>query len=211
MKTDWDLSLLYKTLEDPRIERDQKQADTAISAFARTYTKDKKHLKNPVALAEALEEYEKLITLPASRAGYYTAFRKELDVEDKAAEALAAKLTERGTKRGNKILFFTLELGKLSKAIQRKFLTAPALKPYRYWLKQLFDNAKYDLSEPEEKILSLKSDVSHGRWIQATENILNKKTVEFDGKTLPLPEAEGKVPTLPTKQRPQPFYKIQPA
>lgn len=201
MKTQWDLSLLYKSLEDPRIELDQRQADRAIADFAKKYRKDKTHLKNPTSLAKTLLAYEKLAELPAGRAGYYAAFRKELDVEDKAAEALAAKLEERGTKRGNKILFFILELGKIPKAIQKKFLAASALKSHRYWLKQLFDNAKYDLSEPEEKILSLKSDVSHGRWIQATENILNKKTIDFGGHALPLPEAEGKIATLPTNER----------
>lgn len=201
MKTEWNLSLLYTSLEDRRIERDQRQADTAIAAFAQKYRKNKKYLTDPGALAKALVEYEKLITLPASRASYYASFRKELDTEDKAAEALLAKLDERGTKRGNKVVFFVLELGKLSRATQNKFLTASVLKPYHYWLKQLFDNAKYDLSEPEEKILSLKSDVSHGRWIQATENILNKKTVTFGGKVLPLPEAEGKIATLPTTKR----------
>lgn len=201
MKTTWDLTLLYSSLTDPRIERDQKQADTVVAAFAKKYQKDKKHLKDPVALAKVLVEYEKLISLPASRAGYYTAFRKELNVEDKAAEALAAKLDERGTKRGNKILFFTLELGKLPKATQKKFLSAPVLKPYRYWLKELFDTAKYDLSEPEEKIISLLSSVSYDRWVQGTENILGKKTVLFDTKVLPLPEAEALVQTLPTKKR----------
>lgn len=209
MKTEWNLSLLYAGLKDPRIERDQKQADRTIAAFAQRYRKNKKHLKNPVALAKALADYEKLILLPASRAGYYSSFRKELDIEDKAAEALAAKLEERGTKRGNRILFFTLELGKLPKVTQKKFLTASVLKPYTYWLKQLFDNAKYDLTEPEEKILSLKSDVSHGRWIQGTENILNKKTVDFGGHALPLPEAEGKIATLPTKERRELYKRVR--
>ncbi len=201
MKTEWDLSLLYTGLKDPRIERDQKQADQAIAAFAKKYRKDKKYLKNPEALAKALTEYEKLATLPASRASYYTSFRKELNVEDKAAEALAAILDERGTKRGNKIVFFTLELGKLPKATQKKFLASPALKPFHYWLKQLFDTAKYDLSEPEEKVLSLLGSVAYDRWVQATENILGKKTVSHNRKTLPLPEAEALVQTLPTAQR----------
>lgn len=200
-KMEWNLSLLYKNLTDPQIERDQKQADKAINSFAKKYLKNKNHLKNAKALAVALADYEKLIELRATRAGYYVAFRKELNVEDKPAEALGAKLEERGTKRGNKIVFFALELGKLPKKVQQKFLVAPELQFYKYWLKQLFDNAKYDLTEPEEKILSLKSDVSHGRWVQATENILNKKVVSFKGKVLPLPEAEGKIATLPTKDR----------
>src|SRR6185295_13977379 len=111
------------------------------------------------------------------KAGYYTSFRKELDVEDKAAEALAAKLDNRGTKRGNLLVYFTLEIGKIDAKMQKKFLAAPALAPYRYWLKQLFESAEHDLTEPEEKILNLLGDVSFFQWVPATENILNKKTV----------------------------------
>jgi oligoendopeptidase F len=201
MKTEWDLALFYKDLKDPRIERDQKEADKKIAAFAAKYRKDKKHLKDPKALAKALAEYERLIGLPAGKAGYYTAFRKELNVEDKEAEALGAKLDERGAKRGNQIIFFTLEIGKLPAAMQKAYLAHPSLAPYRYWLHELFENAKHDLSEPEEKILNLLGDVSYGRWVQATENVLNKKTVTWKGKHLPLPEAEAMVQTLPTKER----------
>ena len=201
MKTEWDLTLFYDSLDDSRIDRDQKQADKAIAVFAKKYRKDKRHLKDPKALAKALAEYEKLMELPAARAGYYTSFRKELNVEDKAAEALAAKLDDRSTKRGNQILFFALELGKVPKAMQKRFLAAPVLAPYHYWLKQLFDNAKFDLSEPEEKVIALLGSVAYDRWLQATENILNKQTVEHEGKTLPFPEAIALIQTLPTAER----------
>ena len=41
------------------------------------------------------------------------------------------------------------------------------------------------LSEPEEKILSLLSDVSGERWVQAVDNILNTRSVAFKGKKMP--------------------------
>lgn len=201
MKTAWNLSLLYKSLSDPAIERDQKLADRAVASFARKYRKSKEHLKKPEALAKALTDYEKLFGMPATKAGYYVSFRKELDVEDKAAEALGAKLEERGTRRGNLLVFFALEIGKLPRVVQKRFLAASALAPYRYWLIQVFENAKHDLTEPEEKIVNLLGDVSYGRWLQATENILNKKTVEYKRKELPLPKAEAMIQTLPTNER----------
>lgn len=207
-KTAWDLNQLYTSAKDPKIERDQKKADLAIAAFARKYRKNKRHLTRASALANALLEREKLAELPSARTSYYVFFRKDLNVEDKEAEALGAKLEERRTKRGNQLLFFTLELGKIPKKTQEMFLSARVLQPYRYWLQQVFEDAKYDLSEPEEKILSLKSDVSHGRWIQATDNILNKKTVLFEGKTLPLPQAVAMVQTLPTVRRRALYTKI---
>ncbi len=200
-QTSWNLSSFYKDVTDPAIERDQRKADLAVAAFAKKYRKDKKHLKSPMALAKALEEYEKLILLPSSKAGYYVFYRKDLNVEDKAAEALGAKLDDRGTKRGNQLIFFTLEIGKVPLATQKKFLKAKELAPFRYWLKQVFEDARFTLSEPEEKILSLKSDVSSGRWVQATENVLNKQVVTFGKEILPLPKAESMIQNLPTTKR----------
>ncbi len=201
MKTTWDLGLFYKGLDDPKIEQDQKKTDAAVASFARARRKDKSYLKKPSALAKALIEYEKLLTLPGARAGYYAYYRKDLDVEDKSAEALLAKLQDRGTKRSNQLLFFTLGLGKISAPLQKKFLAAKELLPYRYWLTLLFKNAKYDLSESEEKILLLTSDVAYSRWIQATENVLNKMTIQFDGESIPLPQAQNILRTLPTEKR----------
>lgn len=201
LKTEWDLTLLYEGIDDQKIEQDQKAADRAVAAFAKKYQSDKRHLKNAKALADALSAYEDLIGMPATKASYYVSYRKDLNIEDKAAEALAARLDDRSTKRGNQILFFTLELGRIPKERQTAFLAAPVLAPFRYWLVQLFENARYDLSEPEEKILSLKGDVSHGRWVQLTDNVLNKKVIEFDGKQLPIPEAQGILQNLPTQKR----------
>lgn len=200
-KLEWDLSVFYSSVKDPRIEKDQAEADRAYAAFAKKYTSSKKHLSDPKALAKALTEYEKLATLPASKAGFYSFFRKDLNAEDKEAEALIAKLDDRGTKRSNKTLFFVLETGKVSKTTQKKFLAAKELTPFRYFLEEVFDDARFTLSEAEEKILSLKSDVSHGRWMQATENVLNKKTVRHKGKEMPLPQAEMSFHTKPTKER----------
>lgn len=200
-KTEWDLTQFYKSAQDPRIEADQKKADAAIAAFAATYRKSKKHLTAVTALTRALKDYEALMLIPAARAPFYAHYRKDLQVRDTEAMALSAKLEERGIRRANQILFFTLELGTIPKAQQALFLKAPQLSEYRYWLTQVFENAKYTLSEPEEKILMLKSDVSFGRWIDATQNILNKKVVRHKGKQVPLPEAQGLLPYLSRTER----------
>lgn len=197
----WDLSKLYKGLDDPQIEKDQKRADSVVDAFVTRYAQSTTWLTDAEALAEALTEYEKMILVPGSNASYYAYYRKDLNTGDKEAEALAARLDDRGTKRGNKLLFFGLKLGKIPKEKQAEFLASPKLAPFNYYLTQLFNNAQFDLSEPEEKILSLKSDVSHGRWVQATSNILDKQTVKWGTEELPLPKAEMSYNTLPTAKR----------
>ncbi|HEY4478243.1 MAG TPA: M3 family metallopeptidase, partial [Candidatus Paceibacterota bacterium] len=56
--------------------------------------------------------------------------------------------------------------------------------------------AKYHLSVPEEKILSLKSQTSFDMWVSGNDRILNKKTVKYKGKILPIAKAMNMVQAL---------------
>ncbi len=201
-KTDWNLrKLFYTSATNSKIEEDMVRGDTATKTFATKYRKDKKWLSNPKSLAKALSEYEKLELVCSPAPILYASYRKELNASDKQAEALANTLDERYTKRGNMLMFFSLELAKISPSMQKRFLKAPELTKYRYMLKVLFESAKHDLSEPEEKILSLLGDVSNGRWIQAVEDIIHTKEVSFDGKNIPVPQALEILRTLPKTKR----------
>ena len=202
IKTQWELNkLFYPSLKDKRLLKDVEQGEKATNAFAKKYNQNKRWLKDSRTLARALKEYETLIIKVSPAPILYANYRKELNAKDKEAEALMNQLDERYTKSGNKILFFGLELAKVPATVQKKFLSARELQPYRYWLKELFENAKHNLSEPEERTLSLMSDVSFGRWLQAMDNILNNRTVLFQGKKIPLNEALEKGKTLPTPKR----------
>lgn len=202
IKDSWDLKgHYYASLKDPRIARDIEKGDKAIDAFVKKYSKNKKWLEEPKVLAQALNDYEQLSVLCSASPLYYANYRKELNAKDKEAEAFLNKWDDHFTKRGNKLLFFELELGKVSAAKQKQFLAAKELQPLRYWLERLFMTAKHTLSEPEERILSLLSDVSSGRWVQAVDNILNTRFVTFKGKSMPLNEAAVRIRTLPKNDR----------
>lgn len=198
IKTEWQLNkLFYKSLEDKRIAQDIEVGEKAVDAFVATYKDNLAWQKDPKVLAQALKTYEQLALTSSASPILYANYRKELNANDKAAEALMNKLDEIYTKRGNKTLFFELQLAKVPTAVQQKFLRAPVLKEYRYYLTRLFENAKHNLSENEERLMSLLSDVSYGRWIQAVENLLNTRKV---GK-IPLNEALAKTTQLPIAQR----------
>jgi oligoendopeptidase F len=202
IKTAWELNkLFYSSLKDPKLARDVEAGEAAVDAFVAKYKEDKRWLTEPKVLAQALAAYEKLSLESRSAPILYANYRKELNAGDKEAEALMNSLSERFTKRGNKLLFFELELAKVPENIQKKFMRAPELKRFRYHLTRLFETAKHNLSESEERIASLLSDVSFGRWLQAMENLLNTRTVKFVSKNMPLNEALAVVSKLPTAKR----------
>ena len=126
-----------------------------------------------------------------------------LDSGNEEANKKLNIISQRLTKADNTLLFFGLKLAKVDKTQQKNFLTAPELKDFTYSLKSTFENAKYHLSEPEEKILRLLGDTSYGMWVDMTEKMLGKQTVEFKGETIPVNSAFDRVQALPFKDQPK--------
>jgi oligoendopeptidase F len=201
VKTAWDLAALYSSAKDPRIEKDVAAAERAIDAFAKKYGNDQK-LTAPARLKGALAEYEKLIEdARGDRGIMYFAYRRELNARDEEAEKRLNQLSERLTKAQNKLLFFELRIGALKGKERSNLLADKGLAKYRYYLENIFRESDHLLTEPEERIMNLKGMPASELWIAGTEKIMNKRTVRFKGKDVPLQEAITKVVRLPRKDR----------
>ncbi len=201
-KTEWDLSHIYKGDVRKAVAKDLATIKKNHLTFAKKYRKDKKHLKNSKALAKAIEEFEKLGANAANSRPYaYYAYRKSLNAQDNEAQAEIAKLSNFFANLENQIEFFVLEIGKIPKDLQTKFFKSKELQPFKYFLTKLFENAKFHLSEAEEKIMNLKSTPAHGMWVSGFSRLLNKQMVNFNGVEMPISEAGSKISTLPTKER----------
>lgn len=201
IKTEWDLDkLFYKDASDEAIEAQVKKTESLCRTFAKKYTKAD-FTQNPSVLAKALKDYQKLQDDPSSKPLLYFWYRSTLNTHDHEAEKKLNLLSERLTKAGNLILFFSLKIGQIPKKEQKAFLAAPELAEYRYLLQSIFENAKHQLSEAEEKIMNLKSLPASSLWADGTEKILQRETVTFKKKSIPLNEALEKVAEVPVKDR----------
>lgn len=202
VKTEWDLAtLFYSSEKDPRIEADMKATEAGYQAFAKKYAK-KDFCKDAKALATMLKEYHELAHLPGEKAVYYYHYRHTLNANDHVAEQQITLLSDRLTKLGNLVLFVPLAIGKIPKPTQKTFLKDQSLAPYRYALERIFLEAKHTLTEAEEKIMNLKGQTARGLWIAGTDKILNRKTVKYKGKELPLNEAIEKTSSIAPTERP---------
>lgn len=201
IKTEWDLTLLYKNENDPQFDTDVKAADVAYDAFAKKYREQTSYLENETSLKDALEEYEKLYALKDTKAYLYLMYRISLDTQNTEIGAKLNILTETLNKHANKIVFFDVALSKIPEIKQKNFLESELLKPYRYFLERKFEKGKYTLTEAEEKILNLTGLPSYMLWVKGNETILGKQTVIWKKKKMPLSEALNKIVTLQTKER----------
>lgn len=203
MKTSWNLSLLYKNHTDPQIEKDVRATEQAYSKFEKTYKgKTDYLLKNETKLLKALQDFELMMNgLALYKPVIYFMYNQHLNSKDDVARAKITQLTERYTKNDQKINFFELSLSKIPKDTQVKFLASKKLAHFHYFLKTIFARSKHNLSEAEEKILGLKSISAHNLWVESTEKVVNKATLEFKGKVMPLSEAVYKIADLPLPDR----------
>lgn len=202
IKTNWDLDkLYYRSLDDPQIEKDIHKAEKAYARFADKWQKTN-FTKDTNLLKQSLTELEKVAAMPeVSKASRYFNFKLALNSNDHKAQQKQALLTKRLRKTTDKVIFYSLTLGKIPKQKQKTILADKNLSHFHYYLERIFLGAKYNLSEKEEKIINLKSPQSYAMWVDAVEKILSNREVSWKGKLLPVPEALETIDLLKTKDK----------
>jgi oligoendopeptidase F len=201
--TNWDMKgLYYQSINDPQIEKDVTATEKAFATFVKKY-KNSDFTTNPKVLADALGALNKIDETPTvAKPTRYLSLLTALNSDDEAATKKLSLLGQRLQKASNNMLFFGIELAKVSKSTQKELLAAPELAPYKYDLQTRFESAKHILTESEEKIIRLLSDCSYGMWVESTEKMLGRKSITYKGKTLPVNSAFDTLTSLPLEEQP---------
>lgn len=202
IKTAWDFKLFYKNDTDPQIEGDVQIFTKAIDFFELKYKNKTDYLNDSKKLLQICEAYESLWAMSeATKPLRYFNLRKDIDANNKIAQAKLNELSEIYTKLENKIIFFRLNLGKVSKQQQTLFLKDASLQKFHYFLKNVFEKAQYKLSEQEEKIINLLSKPAQEMWVSGFSKVLSNQEIIYKGKKIPINQAFGLLSELATKDR----------
>ncbi len=201
IKTEWDLKThYYKSENDPQIEKDILAYELGVSSFVKKYAK-KDFTSSAAKLFPALVDALKLSELVGYKPAYYYSYRLALNSADTVAQKKLNQMEARLTKTGNTLVFFELAIGKIPTKLQKEILKDAKFALYHHYLAGIFETAKYNLSEPEEKILNLKSQTSSSMWVSGTEKILGATSIKYKGKDVPLNGALMQFMDLPPKER----------
>ncbi|OGC45153.1 hypothetical protein A2V49_02440 [candidate division WWE3 bacterium RBG_19FT_COMBO_34_6] len=182
----WDLNKLYKDDSDPNIAKDQDIIYRKSYEFINKWKDRTDYLIDAKILKNALDEYEywaKEYGL-SGKIGYYFSLKISLDQANPRYKAMTNKLHEFEVKILNDIQFFHLNLAKISPDKQEEFLNELVLENYRHFLFKIFEQAKYLLSEKEERIMNEKEKVASGNWIRLISELISKQqkiTLSEDG------------------------------
>jgi oligoendopeptidase F len=152
-KVHWDLSPLYKSIDDPRLDETWDAMMKRAEAFDKKYRGE---INAPGlkagTLANAIAEYE-AICQESAKPGNYAGLLFATNAKDPAVGAFMQKTQEKGTQLNLILMFFELELLAADEGIISNLLNDPKLAKYTHYILAARAFRDHQLSEPEEKIM----------------------------------------------------------
>ena len=183
----WNLSDLFASPDDPKIEAALARDLERAKAFEATY-KGKVATLEPkpfAAMMRELADYEESST----RAEVYAYMLHSENTQDNAAGRLLARVREASAERGSHMVFFALELAQITDEHAAKLYADPESAIYRHTVDEAEKFRPHKLSEPEERVLTDFSPVGSSSWVRLFEELCARIRVEVDGRDLALDQA----------------------
>jgi oligoendopeptidase F len=183
----WDLSDLYSSPTDPKLEATLARALEHAKAFEATYKGRVATLEPPAfaAMMRELEHSEEEAVLPE----VYAYLLHSQNTQDPAAGRLLARVREAAAERGSHGVFFSLELAQVSDEQAAKLYAHPESARYKHTVEEARKFRPHQLSEPEERVLTDFSPVGDSAWNRLFEELCSAIRVDLNGRELALEEA----------------------
>src|SRR6267143_1837046 len=183
----WNLSDLFASPDDPRIEQTLAREMERANAFEAKY-KGKVATLDPktfAAMMRELEDYEKSSAKPE----VYAYMLHSKNTQDHAAGRLLARVREAGAERGAHMVFFPLELALITDEHANQLYADSDAAKYRHFVEHERKFRPHHLSEPEERVLTDFSPVGNGAWVRLFEELCAGIRMDIDGNDVGLEEA----------------------
>lgn len=201
IKTKWDLTQLYQSPSDPKLETDMQELTKLAKNFQKRWQGKltKASVKN---LKKAIADFETVYAKVAyAKPFVYVFLSRDIDQSNAKLTKLFNSLHNQLTELENYLVFFELELAKRGSVGLHKLAKDKTIAPYGFFIEKIAKTARHQLTEPEEKILNLTSLSSQSLWIDGVEKALSKKHVTLRGKKIPLNGALEQLYSLPNTAR----------
>ena len=176
----WDLSDLYKGINDPKIKSDLEQYKQLNLGLAEKY-KGKMAKLSAADFYEAVKTYE-AASVAASKLGIFAYLNMITQMSNKEAMAFYQDTNEIMTEYGKPAIFFTLEINALPEDKFQAFLLDSQVAYYAPWLKRVRMFKPYELSEDIEALLADKALPSSAAWVRLYDETASKLKYVVDGK-----------------------------
>ena len=177
----WDLSDLFSSYDDPRIDTTLNDCRTRAESFSRQYRNTISIPEGPAPefLLQRLKELEE-IEDALSRVASYASLLYSADSLRPEYQDLEQRVEQRVTEVRNLLLFFELEWLELSDETTQRVIHDPVLKPYSHYLGSLRRFRPHRLSEPEEKVINEKDNTGRNAFGRLFSEITSALTFSLE-------------------------------
>ncbi len=183
----WDLSDLFASPTDPRLEATLAQAMEFAKQFEARYKGTLASLE-PADFARAMADLE-AAEEQAIKPDAYAYLLHSQNTQDSAAGRLLSRVREAGAERGAHGVFIALELAQITDEQAAKLSAHPESAKYRHHIEEARKFRPHQLSEPEERVLTDFSPVGPGAWVRLFEELCAGIRMDLDGQDVGLEEA----------------------
>lgn len=175
----WDLSALFSSLEDPKIEQTWNKLNADADAFAARYRgKIEAANLDAATLSTAIRELEALLT-EAEKPGTYAGLRFAAEVTNPEIGAFMQEQMEKTSALRIKLLFFELELQATPDATIDTVLADQSMAKYRHYVERTRAYSPHKLSEKEEVILEETANTGIRAWRRYFEEVLSNQKFDY--------------------------------
>lgn len=187
----WDLSDLYRGVDDPKIAANMSELETLVDDFSTKYTGKISRLTAPefVALFESYERIHDGI----GKLGSFVYLQWSTNTADTSFGKLLQSVTEYSSRVSQKLIFFDVEWLAMEESEANLIIENELMASRRHYLEASRRYKPHVLSEKEEKILTAKSVTGSQSWVRYFDETLGAATFELDGETLTEQEVLSKM------------------
>ncbi len=178
----WDLSALYQNEQDPQINKDLNALSKKSQKFAEEYTGKLKNL-TAVDLLKSIKAYEK-ISEGLGRLQTFAYLHFVTQMTNQEASGFYQSIAEQVNDIYTNLLFFSLELSKLSDAHLAKLLKDNKLKKYAPYIRDLRVSKPYQKSAAIEQVLHEKAQTSSSAWSRLFDETMAHLEFNYGSKKL---------------------------
>jgi len=209
---EWDLSDLYDKPNSNAFEKDFELLKSLIDEFEKEY-KDKILVDvNHIDLAskkikKSIIAYEKIINLIGKLSAFAT-LHHVTATNDALRTKFYGDTQARITDIANKIIFYELELNKISDHTYKDLLNTELLIPYKTWFDNVRKYKPHQLTDEIEQIFQEKSITSFSAWNRLFDQTISNMKVNLNGEEKSLEEALNKLLSSSEEDRKTAFLAV---
>ncbi len=187
----WDLSDLYKSIDDPQLEQDREKVLEKAREFAEAYKGTITDL-NAGQFKRVLKEYEEILEM-IGKIGSYAHLIWSTDTSKAEYGKLIQQAKELSSEVHQQLVFFDVEWLDVDDEKAEKWIESDELSHYKHYLEASRRYKEHILSEKEEQILSAKSVTGRSAWNRFFDETLGAAKFELEGEELTEQEVLSKL------------------